>query len=88
MFMAGLFAGSIAHQIIGLQAKLSSKKLRYFLRDHFPGRKQAAWKTQGAELQSKAKTIVRTASCLNVFEVIIGQCVVAKQRGFVSWNIE
>jgi hypothetical protein len=89
MFMAGLFTGRVTGQIIRLQANLRGQKARNCQGNDFTGCQQTTGISQGAQVdESKAETVVWTASGADDFQVIVRQRVMMQHLGLNGRQIE
>ncbi|EPR14778.1 hypothetical protein M527_27650 [Sphingobium indicum IP26] len=88
MLLTGLTPSGIGDKRIGRNAELSANKGKDFVRDHLARSQCTARISQCAKLQGKTEPIFRPATLLDVFQIVVAQCVVLQQRQIVRRQIE
>lgn len=86
--MTGFFSRCVVEKIVGFQPKLRPDEIGHLFRDDLAGSEDAPRISKSAELQGKAKLVVRTAALLDVFEIVSGQSIDFEKRGFVCRQVQ
>ncbi|BCH62400.1 hypothetical protein RvVAR0630_pl05420 (plasmid) [Agrobacterium vitis] len=79
MLLAGLPSCGIGEKRIGWDAELSPDERQDIRRDHLARSQRAPWISQRAKLQGEPKPVLRPAAFLDVFKIVVAQCVMPKQ---------
>lgn len=72
MLSTRFLADRIWQKVTGPQTKLSCHEPGDRLRDYRASLQQTLWITKGAQLKRKTDLILRTSTCANVVDIVIG----------------
>ena len=88
MFPPGLLPHRIATWVFGAHAQLCGNEAKDAQGNAFPHRQKPSGISKGANLEREAQPVVSTAPHPDLLDVVVGQCVMAQQDGFVRGQVE
>ena len=88
MFPACFLPYRIPIQVFDAHAKLCGNEAKDVLGNHLHRRQNAPRISEGAELEREAQPVVCAAPQPDLLDVVVGQRVMAQQRGFVRGKVE